>query len=63
MPAARPTEAALARAIAATRRAGGGIVEVTDAGIRIVVNGDSLGVSLPEQEGNPWDKATERTAT
>ena len=56
MPAARPTEAALARAIRAAKREGCGVVEVREGTIRILVNETEAPLTSPEPEVSGWDE-------
>ncbi len=56
MPAPKPTEAAIARAIRAAKREGCGVVEVANGAIRILVNEDDETLPSPKNEGNPWDE-------
>lgn len=59
MPAPKPTEAQMARAIEAARRTGCNVVKVQDGAIYFLVNEAAEVLTSPEQEeDNPWDKAT-----
>ncbi len=55
MPAARPTEAAIARACKAARRAGGGVVEIRDGTIRIIVTEAAPDVASGQTAEDEWD--------
>lgn len=58
MPAPKPTEAQMTRAIEAARRTGCSVVKVKDGAIYFLVNETPEVVTSPEQEEvNPWDAA------
>ena len=57
MPASRPTEAAIARAIRAAQRAGAGVVEIDGHVIRIAVSGDVPQPANRNREAAECDQA------